>query len=267
MTAIETVSPFEAIRGIRPDNGEDYWQGRDLMPLMGYEKWERFEDAIERARISAVNTGDDSGFSRVREEVAIGRPRNDWNLSRYAVYLVAMNGDPRKPEIAAAQQYFAVKTREAETAHAGRPMPTLKESLRGWADEMDRRELAEAKVAELAPKAEVADRLLNADGDLSVADTAKALTRAGVKVGEGRLFAALKERNWIYRGADGRWRVYQSAIESGHMSVLPQSHYHPKTGVLVLDPPQPRVTPKGLQKLLADHGAVVIEPVFVGASS
>lgn len=127
--------------------------------------------------------------------------------------------------------------------------------------------LAEAKVAELAPKAEVADRLLNADGDLSVADTAKALTRAGVKVGEGRLFAALKERNWIYRGADGRWRVYQSAIESGHMSVLPQSHYHPKTGVLVLDPPQPRVTPKGLQKLLADHGAVVIEPVFVGASA
>lgn len=114
------------------------------------------------------------------------------------------------------------------------------------------------QIAELAPKAEVADRLLDADGDMSVGDTAKALTRAGIKVGEQRLFTALELRKWIFRAkGDGRWRVYQTAIESGHMSVIPQSHYHPKTGVLVLDPPQPRVTPKGLQRLLLDHGAVV----------
>ncbi|CNI35019.1 Uncharacterised protein [Mycobacterium tuberculosis] len=47
--------------------------------------------------------------------------------------------------------------------------------------------------------------------------------------------------------------MLQTAIDSGHMSVLPQSHYHPKTGVLVLDPPQPRVTPKGIQRLLSDY--------------
>jgi anti-repressor protein len=111
-------------------------------------------------------------------------------------------------------------------------------------------------VAELTPRAEVADKLLTANGDLSVADTAKALTRAGVKVGAGRLFAALADRRWIYRAqSDGRWRVYQTAIDGGWMTVLPTSHYHPKTGVLVLDPPQPRVTPKGLQRLLSDHGA------------
>ena len=112
------------------------------------------------------------------------------------------------------------------------------------------------RIAELEPKAEVADRLLNAEGDLSVRDAAQALTRAGIKVGAGRLFAALENRyHWISRApGDGRYRVKQSAIESGWMSVLPQSHYHPKTGVLVLDPPQPRVTPKGLQRLLADHG-------------
>lgn len=117
-------------------------------------------------------------------------------------------------------------------------------------------EAKDERIAELEPKAEVADKLLTAEGDLSVRDAAQALTRAGIKVGQGRLFAALETKyQWISRSAgDGRYRVKQSAIESGWMSVLPQSHYHPKTGVLVLDPPQPRVTPKGLQRLLADHG-------------
>ncbi|MBX9919120.1 MAG: phage antirepressor KilAC domain-containing protein [Mycolicibacterium frederiksbergense] len=115
-------------------------------------------------------------------------------------------------------------------------------------------EAKDERIAELEPKAQVAERLLDADGDLSVRDAAQSLTRAGVKVGERRLFSALDQRGWIRRAGDGRYRVLQSAIESGYMSVLPQSHYHPRTGVLVLDPPQPRVTPKGLQRILVDHG-------------
>nr|WP_165965000.1 phage antirepressor KilAC domain-containing protein [Mycobacterium eburneum] len=111
-----------------------------------------------------------------------------------------------------------------------------------------------ARVAELEPKAEVADKLLDADGDLSVRDAAQSLTRAGIKVGERRLFGSLEKlQKWIGRSGDGRYRVYQSAIDAGYMSVLPQSHYHPRTGVLVIDPPQPRVTPKGLQRLLSDY--------------
>ena len=111
------------------------------------------------------------------------------------------------------------------------------------------------RIAELEPQAEVAAKLLDAEGDLSVADAAQTLTRAGIKTGQGRLFAALEQRGWIYRSkGDGRWRVMQSAIDGGWMSVIPQSHYHPKTGVLVLDPPQPRVTPKGLQRLLTEWG-------------
>lgn len=114
------------------------------------------------------------------------------------------------------------------------------------------------QIAELEPRAAVADKILDATGDLSVRDAAQSLTRAGIKVGQNRLFAVLdKQCRWISRAAgDGRYRVMQSAIEAGWMSVIPQSHYHPKTGVLVLDPPQPRVTPKGLQRLLADFGAV-----------
>ncbi|QMU22536.1 BRO family protein [Gordonia rubripertincta] len=111
------------------------------------------------------------------------------------------------------------------------------------------------RIAELEPKAEVADRILDADGDLSVADAAKSLSRAGVKVGQNRLFTLLANQyGWIYRAADNRWRVKQAAIETGWMQVIPQSHYHPRTGVLVLDPPQPRITPKGLQRILVDHG-------------
>ena len=111
------------------------------------------------------------------------------------------------------------------------------------------------RIAELEPKAEVADRFLNAEGDLAVRDAATALTRAGIKTGGQRLFKMLAEDyRWIYRGqADGKWRVYQTAIEAGWMSILPQSHYHPKTGVLVLDPPQPRVTPKGIARIIRDH--------------
>jgi anti-repressor protein len=112
------------------------------------------------------------------------------------------------------------------------------------------------QIAELTPKAELADQFLNTDGDLSVGDAAQVLTRAGIKTGRGRLFATLEGKTWIYRArGDGRYRVCQRAIDAGWMSVLPQSHYHPKSGELVLDPPQPRVTPKGLQRLLVDLGA------------
>lgn len=117
-------------------------------------------------------------------------------------------------------------------------------------------EAKDERIAELEPKAEIADKLLDAEGDLSVRDAAQSLTRAGIKVGQNRLFGLLENRyGWIARAAgDGRYRVKQAAIEAGWMSVLPQSHYHPRTGVLVLDPPQPRITPKGLQRIFADHG-------------
>ena len=112
------------------------------------------------------------------------------------------------------------------------------------------------RIAELEPKAEVADRLLDASGDYSVKDAADVLTRAGIKTGQARLFAVLAHHGWIHRAkGDGKWRCYAQAIETGYVAPLPQSHYHPKTGVLVLDPPQVRVTTKGLQRLLTEHGA------------
>jgi DNA-damage-inducible protein D len=112
-------SPFDALRH-EDAVGLEFWMARELMPVLGYEKWDRFADVIDRAIASAKAVGHDAdqAFSRLREKGA-GRPSIDYRLTRYAAYLTAMNGDPRKPEIAAAQTYFAVKTREAEVATAG----------------------------------------------------------------------------------------------------------------------------------------------------
>lgn len=113
-------SPFDQARQARADDSE-YWSARDLMPLLGYEKWDRFADAVERAVVSMAAQGHDVNVeaSRLREPSgATNQMREDFHLSRFACYLVAMNGDPRKPEVAAAQAYFAIRTREAETRAA-----------------------------------------------------------------------------------------------------------------------------------------------------
>lgn len=262
------ASPFDGIRRTTPE-GREYWSARDLMPLLGYDSWRRFADAIKRAKIAAHTSGRDvtSNFAGA-VKISETKPAEDHHLSRFACYLIAMSGDPRKPEVAAALAYFAIRTREAETATSDLTQLSRRDILlmaleaEDRADQQQARaEVAERERDELAP---VAGKFLDAEGDLSVRDAAQALTRAGVKVGQNRLFALLDERyGWIKRAVgDGRYRVIQSAIESGYMSVIPQSHYHPKTGVLVLDAPQPRVTPKGVQRILVDHGMHDFQQIF-----
>lgn len=109
---------------------------------------------------------------------------------------------------------------------------------------------AEHQVLELAPAAHAWDTLASANGDYSVGDAAKILSRdPSIKTGERRLFTTLHAYGWTYRGAEGRWRAKQSAVELGRLTELPSSHYHPRTGVLVLDPPTVRVLVKGLTEL------------------
>lgn len=110
-------SPFEEGRITCPQGGEDRWSARWLMGKMGYPRWNEFEQVIERAKQAAHNQGFNvNTLFRANTEKTGGRPQTNYRLTRFAAYLVAMNGDPRKPEVAAAQEYFVVKTREAETA-------------------------------------------------------------------------------------------------------------------------------------------------------
>ena len=102
------------------EDGVEFWLARELQALLGYAKWENFEQVIDKARIACEKSGYPvlDHFPDVRKMVEIGsgtsREINDLALTRYACYLIAQNGDPRKDEIAFAMTYFAVQTRKQE---------------------------------------------------------------------------------------------------------------------------------------------------------
>ena len=110
---------FESIKHVN-EYGEEYWLARELQPVLEYAQWRRFSDAIERAKLACKNSGFavEDHFADVGTMVDIGsgaeREIDDVMLSRYACYLIVMNGDPRKEVIAIGQSYFAVKTRQQE---------------------------------------------------------------------------------------------------------------------------------------------------------
>lgn len=110
---------FERIKHVN-EYGQEYWLGRELQPVLEYTQWRRFCDAVERAKAACQNSGisPDDHFADVGKMVGLGsgaeREVNDYQLSRYACYLIVMNGDPRKEVIAVGQTYFAVKTRQQE---------------------------------------------------------------------------------------------------------------------------------------------------------
>lgn len=117
------VNPFDSIRRARPD-GSEFWSARDLMPLLGYSTWRNFSESIDRAGAACRNSGISSShhFADASKVINTGKGAKqtlrDFHLTRYAAYLIAMNGDPRKFEIASAQTYFAQQTRRAEIAQA-----------------------------------------------------------------------------------------------------------------------------------------------------
>ena len=118
LPAIGSVA-FEQIKRTN-EHGAEYWSARDLQPLLGYSQWRRFEQAIERAVTSCRQSGNepDYHFAGAGKPIAGGKGAvqvvDDYHLSRFACYLIAQNGDPRKPEIAQAQKYFAVQARRQE---------------------------------------------------------------------------------------------------------------------------------------------------------
>ena len=116
-------SPHKNFEGIKKidESGIEYWEARELMPLLGYFKWSNFDSVvIEKAKVACENSGQavSNHFADVGKMVILGsgskREVKEYRLSRYACYLVAQNGDSSKQEIALAQTYFAIQTRRQE---------------------------------------------------------------------------------------------------------------------------------------------------------
>lgn len=255
MTKIDktNASPFDHIKTIN-DDGQEVWSARDLMPLLGYTQrnaWQMFSAALDRAKASAEaqNVPLTSHFIIANE--VIDRPqggkinRENYNLTRYAAYLVAMNGDPRKPEVAAAQSYFTVKTREAELIQDQQNALTIpkdySEALRALADTYEAKEKAEQELNIAAPKANKFDKWLDSEGLADFLTVSQVLG-----VGRNTMLQQLRDLEVLNRGENNKntpRRAYAPYFKVTSKMVTRQGDMVPQFKV--------RVRPEGID-LIAD---------------
>lgn len=241
------ASPFDSIM-LLDHNGDECWSARDLHVPMGYEKWERFEVAIQRAMTATRNSGLDPldhfrGASKVINGGRWGRQNvADYRLTRYACYLVAMNGDPRKPEIAAAQTYFAVRTREAELLTTAPAVPDSPEAHLALAQNYlaAATELVATKkeLAIAAPKAGKWDQFCNSDGLIDMNVAAHALSDLTGGLGRTKFMEMLRSddihflqkqnQRLPYQEHERAGRAHVKLVEAPHGKWVEQTFFTPR---------------------------------------
>ena len=163
-----------------------------------------------------------------------------------------MCGDPRKPEVAAALAYFAIRTREAETAQP--ELPDRRALAQMVIDAEDRADAERAARQALEAPAAAWSHLASSHGDYSVSDAAKILSRdPQITTGRDRLFTFMESEGWVYRGAGERrkpWRAYQAQVDLGLLTErISRPYLNERTGEMTLPDPTVRITAKGLAKL------------------
>lgn len=251
-------SPFDQIRRTRED-GTEFWSARELAQAMQYDQWRNFVAAIERARVSVRNQGYSvadhlAGASKM---VTIGsgaeRRVSDVHLSRFGAYITVMNADPRKPEVAAAQAYFAVRTREAETRPAVDAASLTRLELLQIAINAEEERLAlEAQNAELAPRAEAYDSFIDATGHYSVGAVAKMIGSS-----QNRLFRDLRNNGVLIAKGAMKNTPYQQYMRHFVVKAREYERADGETGTSYTT----YVQPSGIAFIRRRLGLTAIDPI------
>lgn len=245
MSAVEVFqfpeTGFE-IRTVVLEDGTPCLVAADLCAALGLQNARRTVERIDPDEVRQAYVID-----------SMGRQQLAYVVTEAGMYELVLRSD--KPEARRLRKWVTSEVLPA-IARTGRydpaPQPELDdlEVARRYVAALEAKRALEATVAELAPAAAAWENLASGDGDWSAADAAKILSRdPAIQIGQVRLFKQLSDWGWIFRAGDGKWRAKQTQIECGRLSEIPQSHYHPRTGELVLDPPQVRIKPKGLVEI------------------
>ena len=252
------IQPFtfpttgQPVRTIVRD-GEPWFVARDVTNILGI--------ANGRDALSRVNEADKG----VGITDTPGGPQQTALVNESGLYDLIL--ESRKPDARTFRRWVTADVVPAVRRTGSYSAPTLEipttyaAALRAAAEQAERAELAEKQVAELEPAAHAWNILATAAQDYDVAEAAQVLSRdPAIRTGRTRLFTILAREGWIYRGGSPlHWKPYQRHVELGRLMVMPKSHYHPRTGDLVLDPPQVRITVKGIEalhKLLGGQASV-----------
>ncbi len=225
-------------------DGEPFWVALDVARVLG----------IVNARNAVARLDEDD--VRLADVIDnLGRAQRMSVLNEAALYEMILRSD--KPDAKQFRRWVTGvvlpeirQNGSFSIAPVERVLPqTFAEALREFAAEVDAHAATKEALDVAQPRAEAWDAIASAEGDYSVGDAAKILARAGIPTGPQRLFNQLRDIKWTYRGSDGSWRAYAERVEKGYLAEKPQFHHHPGTGERVIDPPQLRVTLKGVERL------------------
>ncbi|MGV9988599.1 phage antirepressor KilAC domain-containing protein [Streptomyces olivaceus] len=238
-------SPFDKIM-LLDHNGEERWSARDLQQLMGYDRWEFFDKVVQRATETVNASGLDAldhfrGATKVIKGGRWGSQQvKDYRLTRFGAYHAALAGDGRKPEVAAAKTYFAVKTREAELAVPAVPDSpeahlALAQNYLAAATELV---AAKKELAIAAPKAGKWDRFCNSDGLIDMNTAAHALTDLTGGLGRTKFMEMLRRddirflqkqnQRLPYQGHEGAGRAVVKFVEAPNGQWVEQTFFTPR---------------------------------------
>lgn len=241
------------IRFGQTDDGTPFSVASDFAKAMGYAKTQNATDILDDAEKGHAPIVTPGG----RQRLAVIFEDGMWEL-------IFRSTLPGAKAIKSRVKAILREIRETGSYNGTPSSPALpqdyEEALVALLGQVRETKALTAKVAELEPAANSWQTLAAAEGDFSVADAAKILARdPAIKLGRNRLFSLLDEMGWTYRQlSDDRPRVKQTAIERQWLSEIPQSHYHPRTGELVMDAPQVRITVKGLHELHKRLGGTAV---------